>query len=84
LDEESGTYARLLKLKTLNPEVKILLSLGGEVTGSGPFRTLTSNVYRMNNFVYAATEFLREHSFDGLDVDWEFPKLGPFPFFQFQ
>jgi chitinase len=71
---ESGNYAKLLKLKEVNPDLKIMLSLGGWSHGSKPFQTLTSNVYRMNNFVYGAVEFLRENELDGLDVDWEYPK----------
>lgn len=28
----------------------------------------------MNQFVYDAIEFLREYKFNGLDVDWEYPR----------
>lgn len=28
----------------------------------------------MNQFVYDAIEFLREFKFNGLDVDWEYPR----------
>lgn len=28
----------------------------------------------MNQFVYEAIEFLREYKFNGLDVDWEYPR----------
>ncbi len=50
--------------------LQILLAIGGWAFGSTPFKELTSNVYRMNQFVYEAIEFLREYKFNGLDVDW--------------
>lgn len=28
----------------------------------------------MNQFVYDAIEFLRDYKFNGLDVDWEYPR----------
>lgn len=58
----------------LNVFLQILLAIGGWAFGSSPFRELTSNVFRMNQFVYEAIEFLREYKFNGLDVDWEYPR----------
>lgn len=54
--------------------LQILLAIGGWAFGSTPFKELTSNVFRMNQFVYEAIEFLREYKFNGLDVDWEYPR----------
>lgn len=61
-------------LNLLNMCLQILLAIGGWAFGSSPFRELTSNVFRMNQFVYEAIEFLREYKFNGLDVDWEYPR----------
>lgn len=73
-DYKEGTYAKLMKLKEKNADIKIMLALGGWAFGSKPFKELTSNVFRTNQFVYDAVEFLREHNFDGLDLDWEYPR----------
>lgn len=54
--------------------LQILLAIGGWAFGSTPFKELTSNVFRMNQFVYEAIDFLREYKFNGLDVDWEYPR----------
>lgn len=54
---------------------QILLAIGGWAFGSTPFKELTSNTFRMNQFVYEAIDFLREYKFDGLDVDWEYPRF---------
>jgi len=71
-----GAYDRIMRLKELNPKLKVLLAVGGWAFGSEPFRDLTSSPFRMNGFVYDSISFLREHGFDGLDIDWEYPR-GP-------
>nr|QDA39871.1 chitinase 3 [Phenacoccus solenopsis] len=73
-DDEAESYAKVVALKEKNPALKVLLAIGGWAFGSTPFKELTSNVFRMNQFVYEAIEFLREYKFDGLDVDWEYPR----------
>jgi len=71
-----GAYDRIMRLKEQNPKLKVLLAVGGWAFGSEPFRELTSSPFRMNGFVYDSISFLREHGFDGLDIDWEYPR-GP-------
>jgi len=68
------THQRLQQLREKNQDLKILLAIGGWVVGSTPFKDLTGSLFRMNQFVYDSTEFLRANKFDGLDVDWAFPR----------
>ncbi|KAL1130578.1 hypothetical protein AAG570_011824, partial [Ranatra chinensis] len=67
-------YHKVVSLRDKHPNLKILLAIGGWAFGSTPFKELTNNVFRMNQFVYEAIEFLREFKFNGLDVDWEYPR----------
>ena len=37
---------------------------------------MSSNKYNRRLFIFSAMDYLRERNFDGLDLDWEFPR-GP-------
>lgn len=66
-DNDPDSYDEVLALREKNPDLQVLLAIGGWAFGSTPFKELTSNVFRMNQFVYEAIEFLREYQFNGLD-----------------
>jgi chitinase len=73
-DDDPDMYDEVIALREKNPDLQVLLAIGGWAFGSTPFKELTSNVFRMNQFVYEAIEFLREYQFNGLDIDWEYPR----------
>ena len=74
-DGKSGLYDRVLALKSKNPNLKILIAVGGWMMGPTPFKTLTESSYRQTVFTFNVIEFLRKKGFDGLDVCWEFPRV---------
>lgn len=39
LDDGPGLYARIMALKYINPELKIMLAIGGWEQGSAPFES---------------------------------------------
>ena len=76
INDMSETYVKTAALKEKNPNLKVLLAVGGWMVGPQPFKELTDNAYRQTLFTFSVIEFLRSMKFDGLDLCWEFPR-GP-------
>lgn len=81
-DPESDTNAGNLRgLSNLKKHAKqngrkliTLFSVGGWGKGSDPFPALSASNKSRENFARQAVEFCKKYDFDGMDVDWEFPK----------
>ncbi|KAD3067986.1 hypothetical protein E3N88_35866 [Mikania micrantha] len=56
-----------------NPPVKTLFSVGGGSAGSQIFSNIASRLESRARFITSVIEFIEEHDFDGVDMDWEFP-----------
>ncbi|XP_048352588.1 chitinase-3-like protein 1 [Sphaerodactylus townsendi] len=67
---DDTTYETLNDLKTRNPQLKILLSVGGFLTGSEPFHKITVSPVKCSEFVNSVVRYLRENHFDGFDLAW--------------
>jgi chitinase len=68
-----GGYAKFNGLKAHNKNLKTLLAIGGWNEGSGRFSKLVADPETRQNLVRSAIKYLRQHQFDGLDLDWEYP-----------
>ena len=67
-------YARFNELKTKNPNLKTLLAVGGWTMASRPFTAMVASDASRRQFSTTTIKFLRDHNFDGLDLDWEYPE----------
>ncbi len=64
----------LLALKQQNPQLKIIISVGGWEADGFSDAALTDA--SRNAFAESAVELLRAHGADGIDLDWEYPGQG--------
>nr|AZQ25750.1 Chitinase-3 [Haliotis discus discus] len=73
-DWSKGMYERLHDhAKKQNPNVKILLSVGGWNMGSATFTAMVKTAANRQEFATSSVQYLRSRKFDGLDLDWEYP-----------
>jgi chitinase len=77
LDEENdvnqGGFKRVSALKETNPNLKVLLSVGGATAGTDVFVSISQDAQKQQAMAQSAIEFFETYDFDGLDVDWEYP-----------
>ncbi|MBN2681316.1 MAG: glycoside hydrolase family 18 protein [Bacteroidales bacterium] len=62
----------LQKLKEKNPELKILVSVGGW-TWSSNFSDAAFDENSRQKFAASAADFVQKYNLDGIDLDWEYP-----------
>ncbi len=62
-----------MALKEQNPDLKILLAIGGWNFGTVQMTTMLATAANRKEFVDTSITYLRKHDFDGLDLDYEYP-----------
>ncbi|MFC2125264.1 glycoside hydrolase family 18 protein [Bacteroidota bacterium] len=75
---DSATVRKMVSFKEKNPQLKVIISLGGGrgcKTCSDAFSTDTGR----KEFAQSIREFHEYFGTDGLDLDWEFPNIEHFP-----
>lgn len=63
----------LMALKSANPDLKIIASMGGWNEGSTKYSQVFSNPSLRSTVVANAQAVLDQYGFDGFDLDWEYP-----------
>jgi len=71
-DLKEDDIRSLHDLKKINPELKILVSVGGW-TWSTQFSEVAATDSSRKVFAKSCVEFLKKYKLDGIDLDWEYP-----------
>lgn len=61
-------YKKITGLKKENPDLKVLLAVGGWNHPAQPFTQMVSTEASQNEFVENSCKFIKEHGFDGFDL----------------
>ena len=64
--------SKLQQIKAQNPNLKILISIGG--ANEFDFSAAAATVQSRANFTQSAIQLMKTNGFDGIDIDWEFPQ----------
>ncbi len=71
---DAENFATLDALKKANPQLTVLVSVGGW-SWSGGFSDVSLTAESRAAFVESAMDFVSRYHLDGLDVDWEYPGM---------
>lgn len=61
-------YEKIIALKQQNPDLKVLLAVGGWNHAAAPFTQMVSTEKSRAEFAENSANFLKKYGFDGLDL----------------
>lgn len=67
----SSRLKKIVALKDKNPDLKVLLSIGG--WGAGNFSEMAADETHRKNFSKNCLAAVEQYNLDGIDLDWEYP-----------
>ncbi|XP_072336046.1 acidic mammalian chitinase-like isoform X2 [Scyliorhinus torazame] len=71
---DDDMYRRFNDLKRKNKKLKTLLGFGGWNNRGSRYVNISSTLKNRKAFIKSVVHFLKRHKFDGLDLDWRFPR----------
>lgn len=69
--KESTRLKKIVKLKSKNPDLKVVLSVGG--WGAGNFSEMAADEIHRRKFCDNCLKAVKTYGLDGIDIDWEYP-----------
>lgn len=74
LKNDTANFNRLNTLKLRNPDLKILISIGGWSWSENFSDAVLTDSLR-KGFAQSAVDIIRKYKLDGVDIDWEYPGM---------
>lgn len=71
---DTVNFRKLNMLKKINPDLKILISIGGWAWSENFSDAVLTDASR-KSFAVSAVNIIRKHKLDGVDIDWEYPGM---------
>lgn len=71
--KNEGDFEHLTRIRSYNPDLKILFSVGG--WGAGGFSPMASTAENREKFAKSCLATVEKYGLDGIDIDWEYPTL---------
>jgi chitinase len=72
-DHDAENLAVLTALCKANPQLQILISVGGGGIGSAGFSDMAITPEGRRRFIDSAVAAVEKYGLDGVDIDWEYP-----------
>ena len=64
-------FAKLASFKARKPDLKLILRIGDD--NGRLYSKLSKKTETRSNFIKNTLDFIREHNFDGIEIDWKWP-----------
>lgn len=71
---DSTNFRKLNLLKKINPDLKILISIGGWAWSENFSDAVLTDSSRLE-FAKSSVDIIRKYKLDGVDIDWEYPAM---------
>ncbi|XP_054165981.1 endochitinase-like [Oppia nitens] len=66
-------YEKFVGLRQKYPKLKLMIAIGGWDEGGKQYSEMVSDKTRRSKFVQQVVDLMNKYSFDGFDLDWEYP-----------
>ncbi|MGB4902572.1 MAG: glycoside hydrolase family 18 protein [Saprospiraceae bacterium] len=76
--KQEESLIQLVELKKRNPELKIMVSVGGW-GGCAPCSDLFASEAHRSTFAKTTVALFKKYHVDGIDLDWEYPTIAGYP-----